>query len=69
MSCYLLAAESCTTKACQQSKQHAADKWDSARFSSLFLALSFFRSPADSRLAHLGLMQAVETVEKVGQKR
>jgi len=26
--------------------QRAADKWDSARFSSLFLALGFFRLPS-----------------------
>jgi len=37
----------------------AADKWDSARFSSLFLALGFSGSPAESRPAHLRLTRAV----------
>ena len=39
--------------------QRAADKWDSARFSSLFLALSFSGSPAESQPAHLRLTPAV----------
>jgi hypothetical protein len=39
--------------------QRAADKWDSARFLSLFLALGLSCSQAESRPAHLRLTQAV----------
>ena len=35
------------------------DKWESARFSSLFLASSFFRSQAESKPAHLRVTLAV----------
>jgi len=39
--------------------QRALDAGESAAFSSLFLALSFFRSLAESQPAHLPLTQAV----------
>ena len=42
------------------------DKWDSAAFSSIFLAWSFFCSQAFSQPAHLRVTQTVETVEKGG---
>ena len=35
----------------------AADKWDSARYSSLFLALGLYCPQAESRPAHLQLTQ------------
>jgi len=39
--------------------KRAPDKWDSARFSSIFLALSFFCSQAFSQPAHLRVTQTV----------
>jgi hypothetical protein len=41
-----------------------ADWWDSAPFSGIFLASSFFCSRSESRPAHQRLTQTVETVEK-----
>ena len=43
------------------------DKWDSARFSSIFLASSFFCSQSESTPAHTQVTQTVETVEKGGR--
>jgi hypothetical protein len=43
----------------------AADKWDSARFLSLFLAWSFSGSQAESRPAHLRLTSAVGQFKNV----
>jgi hypothetical protein len=37
----------------------APDKWDSARFSSLFLASGFFRFQTESTPAHLRVTQTV----------
>jgi hypothetical protein len=39
--------------------KRAADWWDSAAFSSIFLALGFFYSPAESTPAHQRLTQTV----------
>jgi len=39
--------------------QRAADWWDSAPFSGIFLASSFFCSPAESQPAHPPLTQTV----------
>jgi hypothetical protein len=39
--------------------QRAADKWESARFTGFFLALSLYCSQAESQPAHLRLTQAV----------
>ncbi len=39
--------------------QRAADKWDSARFTGIFLASGLYCSQAESRPAHLRLTQAV----------
>ena len=47
--------------------QRAPDVWDSAAFSSIFLASSFFCSQAESTPAHTQVTPAVETVEKVGK--
>jgi len=41
--------------------KRAPDKWDSARFSSIFLAWSFFCSQAFSQPAHLRVTQTVGT--------
>jgi len=39
--------------------KRAADVWDSARFSSIFLASSFFASRSESQPAHTRLTQTV----------
>jgi len=39
--------------------KRALDRWDSAAFSSIFLALSFFCSQAESTPAHLPVTQTV----------
>jgi hypothetical protein len=44
-----------------------ADKWDSPRFTSIFLASGLYCSQAESCPTHLRLTQTVETVEKVGK--
>jgi len=46
--------------------KRAPDKWESARFTGIFLASSFSCSQAESTPAHLRVTQTVETVEKVG---
>ena len=46
--------------------KRAPDKWESARFRSIFLASSFFCSQTESTPAHTQVTPAVETVEKVG---
>jgi hypothetical protein len=43
--------------------KRAPDVWDSAAFSSIFLASSFSCSQAESTLAHTQVTQTVETVE------
>jgi hypothetical protein len=50
--CSVLSLKHCPT-------QRALDAGDSAAFSSIFLASSFFCSQAESRPAHLRLTQAV----------
>jgi len=47
--------------------KRAADLWDSAAFSSIFLVSSFFCSWRESHPAHKPLTPTVETVEKVGE--
>jgi len=49
----------------RQPTKRAPDVWESARFSSIFLASSFSCSQTESTPAHLRVTQTVETVEKV----
>ena len=46
--------------------KRAPDVWESARFSSIFLASSFLCCQAESTPAPAPVTQTVETVEKVG---
>jgi len=45
--------------------KHAPDVWESAAFTGIFLASSFFCSRTESTPVHTQVTQTVETVEKV----